>query len=160
MKTLEEEWVQFTERIGNPEFRLPTTTRPRNYKVSLTPYFDIDETQSTTVNAAPFTFDGEVDIFISATEANVSEIVLHCNDMNITSLTVTYTGTNNSDPINIAVPDQDFFCDPTLQFLRINTTENLALGQEYVISSTFVGNVQTDMRGFYRSWYNDSSGLR
>ncbi|KAI8424594.1 hypothetical protein MSG28_003037 [Choristoneura fumiferana] len=39
-----------------------------------------------------------------------------------------------------------------------NTTEMMWASQEYVIRASFTGNLQENMRGFYRSWYVDSTG--
>ncbi|XP_013142035.1 PREDICTED: membrane alanyl aminopeptidase-like [Papilio polytes] len=145
----EEEWDEFYRVLRDPAYRLPTTTRPRHYEVSLTPYFDI-----VPINTRPFTFDGEVTIYISPTVANVNEIVMHCNDITINSLSVLH---NN---VEIATPGQTPTCEMPFSFLRIRTNTPLQLGQEYVVQLTFNGNLQTNMRGFYRSFYHDSYGRR
>lgn len=148
----EDEWEEFSRTLNDASFRLPTTTKPRHYEVSLTPYFE-----DVPANVKQFSFDGTVTIYTSPTEANINEIVLHCNDLIIHSLTVEYT--KNNEVWQIAA-NQSFECEELRSFLRIPTTEVLQLGQEYTIRSTFSGNLQTNMRGFYRSWYKDSTGKR
>lgn len=149
----EDEWVEFARMLRDPAFRLPTTTRPRHYQVTLTPYFDV-----VPANVNPFTFDGEVTIYTSPTVANVNEVVIHCNDLTIQSLSIGYqSGTN---VVDITATGQTFACEMPFSFLRIRTTEALVLNREYIIKSTFRGNLQTNMRGFYRSWYVDSTGRR
>lgn len=138
--------------LRNPAYRLPTTTRPHHYEVSLTPYFE-DAPNGTN----PFSFDGEVTIYIKATEENVNEIVMHCNDLNILSLSVEYLGPNG--PIVISPPGNTYQCEMPYAFLRI-PTETLQLDTEYIIRSTFKGNFQSNMRGFYASWYYDSTNTK
>ncbi|XP_014370421.2 membrane alanyl aminopeptidase-like [Papilio machaon] len=145
----EDEWEEFYRVLRDPAYRLPTTTRPRHYEVSLTPYFDI-----VPINTRPFSFDGEVTIYISPTVTNVNEIVMHCNDLTINSVSVLR---NN---VEIATPGQSPTCEMPFSFLRIRTNTPLQLGQEYVVKITFNGNIQTNMRGFYRSFYHDNSGRR
>ncbi|CAK1599082.1 unnamed protein product [Parnassius mnemosyne] len=146
----DEEWEEFYRTLRDPAYRLPTTTRPRHYEVTLTPYFD-----NVPVNRTAFTFDGEVTVHISPTEANVTEIVMHCNDLTIDSLSV-----RSESNVEINTPDQNLECSSPYSFLRIRTITPLQLGQEYIVKMTFRGNLQTNMRGFYRSWYNDKTGKR
>lgn len=145
----EYERVDYWRMMRNPAYRLPTTTRPSRYVVSLTPYFDV-----VTPPIQPFTFDGEASVYIRPTEANVSEIVMHCNDLTIHSLTVSL----NNQPINLA--NNTFECEPVYSFLRIQTTEPLQMDAEYVVSVSYTGRLQENMRGFYRSYYRDSNGPR
>ncbi|CAG5041325.1 unnamed protein product, partial [Parnassius apollo] len=146
----DEEWEEFYRMLRDPAYRLPTTTRPRHYEVTLTPYFDI-----VPINTTAFTFDGEVTINISPTEANVTEIVMHCNDLTINSVSVL-----SQSSLEVNTPNQTLECISPYSFLRISTTTPLQLGEEYIVKMTFRGNLQTNMRGFYRSWYNDTTGRR
>lgn len=151
---LEEEWAQFNIMRTDPAYRLPATTRPSHYVVSLSPYI---ENVPTGVTAELFTFDGEVTITIHAVEANVNEIVLHCEDLTISELTV-YAANNQN--VNLATPGQTYQCEMPWSFLRIPLTTTLNTDLQYIISSKFRGNLQTDMQGFYRSWYIDSTNQR
>nr|AAF07223.1 aminopeptidase N [Manduca sexta] len=152
----EEEWAEFSRMLRDPSYRLPTTTRPRHYAVTLTPYFDVVPAGVSSLTT--FSFDGEVTIYISPTQANVNEIVLHCNDLTIQSLRVTYVSGNSE--VDITATGQTFTCEMPYSFLRIRTSTPLVMNQEYIIRSTFRGNLQTNMRGFYRSWYVDRTGKR
>lgn len=125
-------------------YRLPTTTQPIRYEVSLTPYFE---------NAVrPFSFDGEVTIYLRAKEEDVSQIVMHCNDLNILTLQVTLL-----DGTPVTLQDTDVYTCDDYDFLKINTINPLELDQEYKVYITFIGRLQNNMRGFYRSWYVDST---
>lgn len=139
--------------MRDPAYRLPTTTRPRHYEVNLTPYFD-----NVTTGITPFTFDGAVTIYLSPTQANVSEIVMHCNDLTIYTLAVTtiVNGVEQAVATTGGVPS----CEMPYAFLRITTSSALVTSQEYIVRMTFMGNLQTNMRGFYRSWYVDSTQRR
>nr|WHB18094.1 membrane alanyl aminopeptidase-like protein [Dioryctria abietella] len=149
----EEEWVTFNEQLRDPSYRLPTTTKPSHYEVSLTPYFD----DATTVDRQ-FTFDGTVTIRINAMEENVTEIVLHCNDLTIGNASVQYTV--DGVTTNILVDEEQRACEMPYSFLRLQTSEALQLNQEYEVTISFIGNLQTNMRGFYRSFYYDTTGRR
>lgn len=138
--------------LRDPAYRLPTTTLPRHYEVTLTPYFE------NAVNVEPFTFDGEVIIYLSATQANLNEIVMHCNDLTISSLSIGYM--SGTSFVDITATGQTFQCEMPYSFLRIRTSTVLQLNQEYIVRSSFRGNLQTNMRGFYRSWYIDSSNQK
>lgn len=150
----DEELDSFAQTMSDPAYRLPTTTAPTRYEVTLSPY--LATVPAGVTNASPFTFDGTVAITIRTTQANVNEIVLHCNDLTISALTVSLAATPT---VNIAA-NQAYQCQMPWSFLRIPLTATLQVNQDYVIRSTFRGNLQTNMRGFYRSWYIDRSGQR
>lgn len=146
----EDEWEEFSRLLRNPDYRLPVTTRPSRYEINLTPYFNVIPAP----NIRPFSFDGEVKIYISPTAENVTEIVMHCNDLIITSVSVSQ---NNN---NVAIESNVFQCEMPYSFLRIPVVQPLQLGQEYVVSVAYSGNLKDTMRGFYRSEYRDSNGTR
>lgn len=149
----EDEWESFQRMLRDPAFRLPTTTRPSHYELNLTPYFEIVPDG---VNS--FTFDGHVTISTMPTVADVNEIVMHCNDLIILSLSVEYQ--QDDETVVISYPGQSYECEMPYSFLRIPVLQTLQLNQTYIIKSTFRGNLQTNMRGFYRSWYNDNTSKR
>nr|AHA90590.1 aminopeptidase N [Achaea janata] len=153
-RLMDEEWVEYNSMLRDPAYRLPTTTRPSHYAVTLTPYI---ESVPTGVTADLFTFDGEATMTIQATEANVNEIRLHCNDLTILELTV-HVATDLT--VNLATPGQTYECVMPWSFLTIPLTTTLNTNLQYVVRSRFRGNLQTNMRGFYRSWYVDSTGNR
>ncbi|KAJ2952360.1 hypothetical protein O0L34_g4645 [Tuta absoluta] len=149
----EEEWEDFYRTMRNSGYRLPETSRPRHYEVTLTPYFE-----NPPANVSEFTFDGSVVIYTMAMENNVTEIVIHCNDLIIDSLTIEKNTT--SGVADITAPNQTFECEMPYSFLRIRTSEPLVNGVEYTIRSTFRGRLQDNMRGFYKSWYIDNTGKK
>lgn len=146
--------------MRNPAYRLPTTTVPLRYSVILTPYF---QTTPDSLNK-PFSFDGQTFITIKATEPGVTEIVMHCNDLTIDTLMVTTIKENEDEEEEndefLELTNNTFACEAPYSFLRIGLKEPLQLDQEYRVIAVYKGNLQTNMRGFYRSWYRDSSGVR
>ncbi|OWR41735.1 aminopeptidase N precursor [Danaus plexippus plexippus] len=146
----DDEWEEFSRTLRSPAYRLPNTTKPSKYEISLIPYFDVVPTP----NIPPFSFDGQVSIWIQATQAGVREIVMHCNSLVINSVTVSL----NNTAMNLT--NSNFTCEMPYAFLRIGTNEPLQMGQEYLIHITYRGFFQTNMRGFYRSWYRDSTGFK
>ncbi|CAK1546277.1 unnamed protein product [Leptosia nina] len=143
----EDEWLDFAKALNDPQYRLPRTVTPDEYIVTLTPYLDTAPT-----NSNPFTFDGEVSITVTVQQAT-NEIVLHCNDLTIKQLTLQTTA-----GANVPLDTTTFTCEMPYSFLRVKTAAALTANEKYVIKSTFSGNLQTNMRGFYRSWYKDSNG--
>ncbi|VVD01641.1 unnamed protein product [Leptidea sinapis] len=141
----ENEWEEFFAMLNDPQYRLPTTSRPTHYEVTLTPYLASSTRQ--------FTFDGQVTIQINVVEAT-NQLVLHCNDLVIQSLSLERNG------VSVPLSNSEFSCEMPYSFLRVTATEVLPVGSGYVLRSTFTGNLQSNMRGFYRSWYKDSSGER
>ncbi|KAL4719345.1 hypothetical protein ACJJTC_010370, partial [Scirpophaga incertulas] len=158
----EEEWAEFSKSLRDVAYRLPTTTKPSHYILNLTPYFEVSP-ENTPNDTKPFSFEGSVDITIRATTVDVKEIVMHCNDLTILSVNVEYTNNNSTKDDkteDITVVEQNFECDAKYSFLRIQTREALKLNTDYTVKIKFTGNIQSNMRGFYRSWYYDSSGVK
>nr|AEA76302.1 aminopeptidase 8 [Mamestra configurata] len=148
-----EEWIQYRNMLRDPSYRLTRTTEPVNYEVHLTPHLGEGVNQ--------FTFDGEVSIKIRPVANNVIQIVLHCSNLTIasSSVSVTLDSTATTNP-NLITAGQVFTCDPQRSFLRINVGTALQVGQQYIVKMSFTGILQSTMRGFYRSWYNDKDNNR
>ncbi|RVE53192.1 hypothetical protein evm_002025 [Chilo suppressalis] len=149
----DQEWEQFNELLRNPAYRLPGTTVPRHYELFLSPNFDTGDDRA-------FTFEGLVKIYIQAKAESLNEIVMHCNDLNINSASVQYTNSSDNVIYQIQSPEQDLNCTEPYSFLTISTSEVLQLDVEYEVIMEFTGRLQSNMRGFYRSWYNDDTGRR
>ncbi|CAH0703043.1 unnamed protein product [Spodoptera exigua] len=136
------EWIEYMNLMSNSNYRLGTETEPINYKVKLTP------------NLVSFTFEGEVTIQVRVTSQNpVNEIILHCNSLTISSVLVTLP----SQTQNLATGNT-YQCEDGTDFLRIPTSIQLTSNVEYVVvTMSFTGVLTNTMRGFYRSWYYDST---
>ncbi|CAH2240693.1 jg6646 [Pararge aegeria aegeria] len=123
------------------KYRLPTTTRPKTYNVLWT----VDTTQ--------LIFSGTVSIQLEATQANVTEIVIHAHDMTIGDLVLELG--------NTAIP-QTYKLEPELHFLRITLGDGAVLqynnvnSVEYTLKITFNSTLRDDMYGIYKSWFRNN----
>jgi hypothetical protein len=122
------------------EYRLPVTVLPSHYTIRLVPYFEDRN----------FTFDGEVEITVNAT-TDASAITLHYDDMDIigSPTVVSLAGFQELEVVNTTY-------DNITSFFRMELNETLRRGQEYLIHIKYVGNLNDDGMGFYRSYYNTS----
>lgn len=92
-----------------------------------------------------FTFKGIVKILLQATTANVTEIVLHQNSLDISQYKINDV-TFNYDP-NTYEKETDKWTIPLDAELPQDTTTNLEIH--------YIGYLKDDMNGFYRSYYNE-----
>lgn len=125
-------------------YRLPTNVRPSKYDILLTPYFDGEN---------KFKFDGNVDITISVLE-NVKNITLHAKDLFITKLSLKGVEIKEVDDINYKL-------DEETNFLIIQRKENKTIEKgDYTLTIKYIGILNNEMRGFYRSSYINEEGKR
>lgn len=122
------------------EWRLPTTTRPIHYDLSLA------------INMQTLFFTGTVQIQLAATQANVNEIVLHAEYYVISSLTLQQGTTTIATTYEMTAENQ---------FLRVRLTNNVLQynAQQpvvYVLTISFGANLRTEMNGLYRSWFRNN----
>ncbi|XP_050667539.1 membrane alanyl aminopeptidase-like [Leptidea sinapis] len=141
------EAVKFTSEIDNyngtyspSDFRLPTTTKPNSYDV----LWVIDMTR--------LVFTGEVTIYLVATQANVSEIVIHAaSDLSIGTVRLQQGAT---------VIPQTISRDDVTEFLVITPSTvlqyNAADSVVYSLYIEFNAELRRNMQGLYRSWYRNT----
>jgi aminopeptidase N len=122
------------------EYRLPITVLPSHYTIRLVPYFEDRN----------FTFDGEVEITVNAT-TDASAITLHYHDMDIigSPTVVSLPAFQELEVVNTTYEN-------VTSFFKMELNETLLRGQEYLIRIKYVGNLNDDEVGFYRSYYNTS----
>lgn len=122
------------------EYRLPTTTKPINYKILWSFDFKDDDNLS---------FAGNVDIQLVATQENVNEIVIHCGkDLNIETVVLK----KGNEVVTVKYETVELY-----EFLKITPTESLvftpASDTVYTLSISFNGAMRNDMYGIYKSWF-------
>ncbi|XP_028036121.1 membrane alanyl aminopeptidase-like [Bombyx mandarina] len=127
--------------IAASTYRLPTTTRPLHYNVLWA------------IDISRLTFSGTVEIQLYATRANVSEIVIHADDLEITSV-ILRQGT-------VTTPST-YTLQKELQFLRLRLNTgtlvfNAASPVIYTLTIDFAAPLRTDMYGIYRTWFRNSA---
>nr|AAC36148.1 aminopeptidase [Plodia interpunctella] len=124
-------------------YRLPTTTKPYRYNID----WIVDTTE--------LTFGGSVAIQLYATQAEVNEIVIQSDDLNILNVTLTRN--------NVVVP-QTFYLQPEYDFLRVELVNGFldydavnATSALYVLTINFEAELRHDMYGIYRSWFRNDN---
>ncbi len=119
------------------DYRLPTRVVPSNYEITITPYFD------------HFTFDGSVRITIRTSQPNVNEIVLHVHDLTIREDMNTLT--EAKDPTTIQITNRSR--NAITQKYTLSLATVMKPNIDYVLEFFYAGNMNSEMKGFYRSSY-------
>lgn len=126
-------------------YRLPVTVRPINYNIEITPYFTAEAGKDV------FTFDGIARIRLITSEANIAVIQLHA--LNVPGPTPTL--------VEALVPATQIAItnmadDPVTHKRTLNLASALRPNIEYILTFTYVGFLNEDMNGFYRSYYMEN----
>lgn len=138
--------VNSLTRAGNTkiDYRLPSDTKPVSYKIKLTP--NIVE------NA--FTFTGEVDIEFKVEKAT-KRVTFHIEDITIIEDKIKIKSTAvPAEPIEVVATIQD----EIKNFYTIVLKNELKKDSSYILSLSYGGNLNDELRGFYRSSYKDKNG--
>lgn len=135
-----------TRQTDTLNYRLPTVVLPSRYVVELTPYLEAENGKER------FTFDGKVDITLRAVSADIRQIVLHLNALDVTETPRLRDAVTPLTEIRIVSLTNDTRTHKYTLFLE----KPLPLNENYVLSIQFVGYLSTNMRGFYRSSYQEN----
>lgn len=127
--------ANFARANENEEFRLPGTSVPVNYDLTLV----------TNVHNGTRRFDGEVKISIQVT-AVTQTLTLHLRDLIIDEKIKVL------DSENIDIFDSES-TEPEKHFLHLHTRRSLAKAENLTVEIVYHGNVQINMAGFYLSAY-------
>lgn len=125
---------------GNIDYRLPTRVVPSNYDITITPYFEGEK---------QFTFDGVVRITIRTSQQNVNEIVVHAHDLTMRESMNTLT--EAKDPTSITITNRSR--NAITQKYTLSLASAMKTNTDYILEFYYTGNMNTDMKGFYRSSY-------
>jgi len=121
---------------GADPYRLPLHLKPFSYEITLTPNF------------TTFTFDGSVDIKFSCEKAT-DTIVLNVKDLKIDLADVKLYLTSGYTYTSVTAIQED----KLHEMLTIKLAKSMEEGAHYIISIDYVGNLNGEMTGFYRSSY-------
>ena len=134
-------------------YRLPKTVLPSKYTIELTPH--ILEEEKSSLEHDRFTFKAISSIILKSTENDVKEITLHVNSLKIDEeKTVLHKkGYPNS---KIEISSQKLTVENDKYVIELK--EALEKGKEYQLNFDYIGQMENDMHGFYRSSYKDSKG--
>lgn len=145
------------------DIRLPRHLVPEHYRVYLTPFLDLNN----------FTIQGHVDIQMKVVEADGANITLHvqvCDwglrrpptsslnlplpsqDMTLFENSIVVARPGTGEPLDV----EGFGYDKQRKFFIIYLRQPLVKGQAVTASIDFLGNLNDDLSGFYRSSYYDT----
>lgn len=128
-------------------YRLPRDILPENYKIELTPYLAKEGAHE------QFTFDGKCEIII-VPSVSVTNIILHkSEDMDIDQSKINLVNLESGKPIEIKVADIHY--DSITEFYSLPLKVPLDKEKRYKISFQFIGKMNDQMSGFYRSSYTE-----
>nr|CAD7397313.1 unnamed protein product [Timema poppensis] len=139
LQWLETHSATIAEFAKEQNHRLPTAVVPESYTLKVIPYFEVD---------SEFTFDGEVVIRVNVKEPT-DRIVLHVNQLDIVESSLTITSVSDQTQLTII----NTTLDTPRQFFDIQLQEELVEGSVYDVKIIYVGYLNNDMAGFYRSYY-------
>jgi aminopeptidase N len=121
-------------------YRLPNDTLPIRYDIGLTTRIDLDN----------FYFNGNVAIRLTVL-LSTNRITIHSKQLTISTLSLK-SATGFQLPVT-------FQLDPVTEFLTVNLQiGNLVVGQEYILTIAYYGELRQDDQGFYRSSYVNGQG--
>lgn len=92
-------------------------------------------------------------ITLKAAVAGVRKIVLHANDLEISTYSLPAVLSGSRDPINF-LPEK---YDPVTDKWTIDLVSDLSTTTTTVLTVNYKGYMRDDMNGFYRSYYLDST---
>ncbi|CAG2054125.1 unnamed protein product, partial [Timema podura] len=139
LQWLETHSATIAEFAKEQNHRLPTAVVPESYSLKVIPYFEVD---------SEFTFDGEVVIRVNVKEPT-DRIVLHVNQLDIIESYLSITSVSEGTQLTII----NTTLDTPRQFFDIQLEEELVEGGVYDVRISYVGYLNDDMAGFYRSYY-------
>lgn len=126
-----------------PYVRLPRSVVPEHYDIELQPYLIENN----------FTFDGKVRIMVKVLQPT-KNVTLHINNVTVDAGSVRMTDIHSRMDHEIVSKSQD----EEKEFYILHLKRNLKEGATYEIFMKYVGSLNNQLVGFYRSSYKDSDG--
>ncbi|XP_070545825.1 aminopeptidase N-like isoform X2 [Ptychodera flava] len=127
--------------------RVQSNVEPLHYSVHLKVYLDEDDGDKR------FTFDGVSFAEFSFTE-DTKTVKIHFNKLDIDDSKVKMTRADTGADVEIESRSKE----EEYQFYVVTTRQNMIKGVTYRLYFEFVGYLEDDLAGFYRSSYRTSSG--
>ncbi|XP_047471493.1 aminopeptidase N-like [Penaeus chinensis] len=133
-------------RSNMQSIRLPSTLKPLHYLVKLQPFLN--------GNSSVF---GYVEVEMEVLEPT-SNITLHMADIITNNDSVKIS--SRDDPGALALRIKMQLYDHERQFYIIHLDEELQKGKKYVLAMDFIGYLNDQMRGLYKTTYTDADGMQ
>lgn len=124
-------------------YRLPNIIIPSNYDIEITPYFVPEN------NKLQFTFDGIAKITLRTSHLNIMQIVLHAVNLNTTTNPTLVEAQDGFTSIQVTGSTDMLLT----QKRTITLASALKPNQDYILTFNYVGQINDNMHGFYRSSY-------
>lgn len=125
------------------DVRLPKSVKPEKYYLKLTPY----------ICNGNFTFDGEVSIVLRV-QNETNRVTFHGVELSFHKINL--YSKKNGRPVKIIKRTEDL----SRQFHVLQLAENLKASEHYVLNITYVGILNDNLHGFYRSSYEENNVTR
>ncbi|XP_030370710.1 membrane alanyl aminopeptidase [Scaptodrosophila lebanonensis] len=132
--------------FADENYRLPININPVNYNITLRPYLLESD------GDRRFQFDGEVYIEVKPTETT-GTISLHSKSLTYTKCEYWTKTTGTPTPQNITITAPNNVTD----IWAIPLSSQLTAANSYIFHFVYVGLMEDDMHGFYRSYYTDDN---
>ncbi|XP_044004939.1 uncharacterized protein LOC122850036 isoform X2 [Aphidius gifuensis] len=128
-------WIRNNNYDNSNKYRLPTSIIPKSYKIQVIP-----ELYPT------FTFNGTVEIVTTVVE-ETEIVVFHTKEIEFINIDLSV----NDTPLKIINQTED----KLYQVMIITLANSVPKESELLINISYKGQLNTEMRGFYRSSYVD-----
>ncbi|XP_063590564.1 aminopeptidase N-like [Penaeus indicus] len=132
------------EAISEVDTRLPTSLKPLRYRIRLQPFVN-----------GNFSIFGFLEVEMEVLETTYN-ITLHMLDIITKNDTVKVLGSGGVEQRQVGIKSQHY--DPVRQFYVAQMEEALMKGERYTLQMEFLGYLNDQLRGFYRSTYKDVDG--
>ncbi|XP_047471569.1 aminopeptidase N-like isoform X2 [Penaeus chinensis] len=132
------------EAISGEDTRLPPSLKPVRYLIRLQPFVN-----------GNFSIFGFLEVEMEVLETTYN-ITLHMLDIITKNDTVKVLASGGVEQRQVGIKSQNY--DPVRQFYVARTEEELTKGERYTLQMEFLGYLNDQLRGFYRSTYKDVDG--
>lgn len=143
LQMLETPNQRITPRAGEDTYRLPNTTEPQEYDVTLW----------TNVHTGEKGFNGSVTILLKVLETTPT-IVVHTRQLENFTASIIQVDVTTSTEITL-----EYTQDTDREFLKLHATGvSFTAGTTWRLTIAYQGNLREDNGGFYLSTYEDEQG--
>lgn len=134
-----------SSQVDDRSYRLPVEAKPNFYELDLTVNLNSN------LSEADFKFTGEVKIDIVAEIQDAQSITLNMKNLTVENITL-YDLNKTTIKVNMTTYDN------VHEFLIIMLADKLKKGNKYLLTVSYSGVVNDQLRGFYRSRSADKNG--
>lgn len=134
-----------SSQVDDLSYRLPVEIKPNFYELNLTVNLNSN------LSETDFKFTGEVKIDIVAEIQDVRSITLNMKNLTVKNISL-YHSNKTAIKLNSTVYDD------VHEFLIIMLDDKLKKGNNYLLTVSYSGVVNDQLRGFYRSRSADKNG--